>query len=752
MQLSYRVKKKLQKLFIYFIAVMFIFIAISSVNIYFSSYIETFDNKIRDSLFLIRGPKPHNDDVLIVDIDEKSLDQFGQWPWPRNVVGKIFENLALSNVGVIGLDVVFAEVDQSSPAKVLKDYNITGIELPDYDEYFNYIVQNTPTILGYQFELNEKPYLKQEELNIPGMIIERNRNIEGEERLINAVGTVLNNPALQNSAYSSGFFNNIPDSSGVIRSVPLVIRYDGQLYPSLALEVVRVAMGIKKVYVNYSDLGVESVQIGDFFIPTDRHGRFIVNFRGPGHSFKYYSALDIYNENFDPKEFEGKFVLLGTTAAGLNDMRAMPFESVYPGVEVHANIIDNIINGDFLYIPNWIDGANVLIILVLVLLTVIGVKLTPIWLNPFIVILLLASVFGGAYYVFFEKGIVLNILLPMLSVILSAVVIIFIDYILEIKKEQAIRSKFASKVSKEVMENLIHTEGDTFTAMEKEVTVFFSDVRNFTNISEAMPNAKTLIEFLNEYMDPMTEIVIEEKGTVDKFIGDAVMAYWNAPGDVPDHANAAVIATMKQLYKVIELNDQIYQDQRFTELLKMCEEKKIPPLDIGIGLNTGEVIVGEMGSKRRSDYTIIGDPVNLGARLESLCKYYGSKCNISTFTKELLPENTYIFRFLDYVTVKGQSKPVEIWQVVDFVDGFNGKRLLDVSIEKLNEELQMHHHAIELYKGEKFSGALEIFKKLNNDPEKTNKNIYAIYIDRCEHYIDSPPENFDGVFIHTTKG
>lgn len=751
MELSYTTKKKLQKISTYFVAILAIFITISSLNIYLSNHIETFENKIRDSMFLIRGPESHNNDVVIIDIDEKSIDEFGQWPWPRKVVGKIFENLTQANIGIIGLDVVFAEPDQSSPAKVLRDNNITGIDVPDYDQYFNGVVENTPTILGYQFELNDKPYLKQEELNIPAMIVERNKT-EGEERLINAVGTVLNHKALQNSAYSSGFFNNIPDSSGVIRSVPLVIRYDGQLFPSLALEVVRVAMGIERVYVNYSNLGVESVQIGNFFIPTDRHGRFIVNFRGPGQSFNYYSASDIYHKNFDFNDFEGKVALLGTTAAGLNDMRAIPFESVYPGVEVHANIIDNIINKNFLYIPNWIDGANILIIFFLVLITVIGIKFTPIWFNPFVIIILLAGVLTGTYYVLFQEGIVLDILLPMVSIIFSAVVIIFIDYILEIKKEQAIRAKFSSKVSKEVMENLMHTEGDTFAALEKEVTVFFSDVRNFTNISEAMPNAKVLIEFLNEYMDPVTEIIIEEKGTVDKFIGDAVMAYWNAPADVPNHANAALIATLKQLYKVIELNEQIYKDERFIDLLRMCEEKKIPPLDIGIGLNTGEVIVGEMGSKRRSDYTIIGDPVNLGARLESLCKYYGSKCNISTFTKDLLPKNTYIFRFLDFVTVKGQSKPVEIWQVIDFINGLNGKKLVSVSTEKLDEEIKMHHHAIELYKKERFSEALEIFNILDNDPDKTNQNIYAIYIDRCQHYIDSPPKNFDGVFKHTTKG
>jgi adenylate cyclase len=302
------------------------------------------------------------------------------------------------------------------------------------------------------------------------------------------------------------------------------------------------------------------------------------------------------------------------------------------------------------------------------------------------------------------------------------------------------------------MESLLKDpDNNTFAADTREVTVFFSDVRNFTNISESMPNANVLIEFLNEYMDPMTEIVIEEHGTVDKFIGDAIMAYWNAPGDVPDHPDRALVATLRQLYKVQELNEVVKKDERFQNTIKMCEEKGIPPLDIGIGLNTGEAVVGEMGSSRRSDYTIIGDPVNLGARLESLCKYYNSKCNISDFTKERL-EGKYIYRFLDKVTVKGQSHPVQIWQVIDFDNDGTGEKLYDVTRERLDEELALYHKAIDLYQNSSFKEALEIFKKMDQYEDKTNKNIYKIYIERCEHYIEEPPEDFDGVFKWTTKG
>ncbi len=742
---------KFKKFFLYFGVSLLIAFFISSLNVYFSTYIETFDNKLRDYMFQIRGEIKQSNNVVIIDLDEKSLNELGQWPWPRYKVAKILENLANSNIGVIGLDIVFAEEDQSSPSKVFKELNMDNSQVPNFDEILNNTVSNTPTILGYQFELNDKNFMKKEEIDIPAIIVEKNK-LDGEDLLINAIGTVLNHTTLQESGYSSGFFNNIPDSSGVIRSVPMVIRYGDQLYPSLGLEIIRVSTGINNIFVNYSNLGIENIQIGDFKIPTDRHGRLIVNFRGPSHTFKYYSAVDIYNGSFDPKEFDGKVALIGTTAAGLMDLRAVPFEPVYPGVEVHANIIDNIITGDFLSIPTWADGANIIVLFTIVILTVLLVTYTPLWLNPFIMIAVITAIGYGCYYILFHQGIILNIFLPIIATIISTLIATFMDYFFEIKQEQMIKKKFASKVSSEVMESLLQDiNNDAFSAMEKEVTIFFSDVRGFTNISEAMPNAHTLIEFLNEYMDPMTDIIIKEKGTVDKFIGDAIMAYWNAPGNVPDHADAAVRATMEQLHMIKILNEKLKKDERFIDVVKMSQEKAIPLLDIGIGLNTGEVVVGEMGSSARSDYTIIGDPVNLGARLESLCKYYGSKCNISNFTKWQLTGN-YIFRFLDIVTVKGQSKPVQIWQVIDYDRDESLPKLYEVSRERLDEELFTYHRALDLYQNGNFTDALEIFKEINEWEDKTNLKIYDIYIERCEHYIEFPPEDFDGVFKHTTKG
>jgi adenylate cyclase len=743
-------KKSLKKFLLYSFVAICIGTVVSLFNIYNPSFVKSFDNKLKDYMFIYRGPEKDSRSVVIIDIDEESLKALGQWPWPRDKIAQLLENLTYNKVGVIGFDIVFAELDQSSPHKVLNDLNIKAPNIPNYDKIFNSVVSNTPTVLGYQFELEDKDFIKKEELHIPALIIEKNKN-DGQDMLINAKGTILNHQSLQESAYTSGFFNNIPDDNGVVRSVPLVIRYDDQIYPSLALEIIRISSGINKVFINYSELGVENIQIGDFKIPTDRHGRLVVNYRGPTKTFKYISALDIYNNTFDPRDIEGKITIIGTSAAGLNDLRAIPFESVYPGVEVHANAIDNILTGELLSRPNWVDGANFIIIFTIALLAILIVTFTPFWFNPIALFSLIGLISITSYQLLFEYGIIVNTLLPLITVILSILVVTFMDYMFEVKNEAIIKKKFASKVSPDVMESLLEiSDSDVFSANSKEITVFFSDIRGFTNISESLPNAQTLIEFLNEYMNPMTDIIIKEKGTVDKFIGDAIMAYWNAPADVEDHPDKALNAALKQLHSIKTLNSKIKNDPRFTEVVEMSKRNNIPIIDIGIGINTGIAVVGEMGSTQRSDYTVIGDPINLGSRLESLCKYYDSTCNISAYTKTQLKEK-YIFRELDLVIVKGKSEPVQIWQVIDYDKPNSINNLFNGTREELNKELEIYHQALNLYKNTSFQEALIIFNSLNNNKNKTNNNIYLIYIERCHYYIKYPPKDFNGVFTHTTK-
>ncbi|MFX4235898.1 CHASE2 domain-containing protein [Aliarcobacter butzleri] len=718
--------KKIKKFSIYFVLSLSLSIFLSAIYIFFPSLPDSLDNRLRDYLFTIRGELPYNQNVVIIDIDETSIKSLGQWPWSRDKLAKILENLTLANVGIVGLDIVFAEEDRTSPHKILEDLKIYKKDVPNYDLEFANVVENSPVILGYQFDLVKKDNTNAKVPQIPAIFIEKDKP-QDKSYLIEAHNTILNIPQIQDKAYSSGFFNNIPDDTGIIRSVPLIISYDDTIYPSLALEVIRVINDTQKVVVQYNENGISNIVLDDISIPTDRYGRMLINFRGPERSFKYISAIDIYNNSFDKSEIDGKIVLIGTSAAGLFDLRATPFDSIFPGVEVHANIIDNILMQDFIYKASWLDGANILIIFVLSIIVVMFTTYTTFWANPIIFISFSTSYLFLVYNLLFDYGIVLNILFPIATVLIASIMTTLFDYFYNIKKEEAIKAKFASKVSKNVMDDILkNIDKNEFSAKSKEVTIFFSDIRGFTNISEKL-DAKELISFLNRYMQPMSEIIIKYQGTIDKFIGDAIMAYWNAPIDIKNHCDLALKASLEQLEVLEKLNVEL-------------QKENLPKIDIGIGLNTGTVIVGEMGSSLRSDYTVIGDTINLGSRVESLCKYYDSKLNISNFTKDKLQEE-YIFRFLDLVKVKGKNEPVEIWQVLG-----SGE-----AKESLKEELDLYHKAIEFYKNSDFVNALEIFESLENNENKTNKNIYKIYITRCKEFIKTPPKNFDGVYEHTTK-
>jgi len=748
------VGKHIKKLFTYILISLVVFFTITLIYLFIPKTLESFDNRLRDYMFILRGSEPKSDDIIIIDVDDKSLQEVGQWPWSRDNVSNLLVQLTNSGVALIGFDMVFAENDNANPINIVKKYNLTTTkEIPDYDKLFAHTIANTPTILGYQFQLDKDDHIQTRSPEVPAIFIEKDKLSQHEDMVINAYGTILNTPLIQQSGYSSGFFNNVPDESGVVRSVPLLIRYDNQLYPSLALEIIRVSSDINKVYVNYDENGVTDISIGDLVIPTDRYGRLIINFKGSSKTFQYISAVDILNKNFNPKDIEGKIALIGTSAAGLLDLRAIPFESVYPGVEVHANVLDNILTNSYIAKQSIMDGVNIIHILILSFIFGLIIAYT----SPLISVLLVTILFSFdmylLYYLLFTEGLIFNILFPIITIIIATTTAFITNYFLETRHNSAIQNKFSSKVSKEVMDSLLENyEDNSFVAIEKEITIFFSDVRNFTNISEATGDPKVLIEFLNEYMDPMTDIIINHHGTIDKFIGDAIMAYWNAPGDVKDHATKAVDATLEQLHLLDSLNEKVKKDSRFNNIVQMAQKQGVEPIDIGIGLNTGMAVVGEMGSSKRSDYTVIGDAINIGSRLESLCKYYGSKCNISEYTKRQLNELDYIFRFLDLVTVKGRTEPIEIWQIVDYNRDESLHKLYKVSKNKLLEEIDLHHKAIALYKDGEFQNALKIFQTLESDKEKTNNKIYKIYIQRCEHYTDSPPENFNGVFVHKTKG
>ena len=320
------------------------------------------DNRLRDFLFVIRGELPKSDNVVIIDIDEKSLKEHGQWPWQRDVISDMLYKLTEGGAGIIGLDIVFAENDRTSPHRFASKFPEISQKLDNYDVMLAKCLTQTPVVGGYVFTFEENG---QENFpTVPAVFIQR--GMKNNTSILKPKGIVLNIDVIQDSLYSSGFFNNTPDAGGMIRNVPLVMRYEGMIFPSLALEMVRIYSGVKKVNVIGDNAGIHSIKFGEFNIPTDHSGRLVVNFRGPGKHYKYISAADIISGNFNKKDVDGKFILVGTSAVGLFDLRSIPFDSTIAGVEVHANAIDNILTGDFLQKPADIIIYDLIIIWALI--------------------------------------------------------------------------------------------------------------------------------------------------------------------------------------------------------------------------------------------------------------------------------------------------------------------------------------------------------------------------------------------------
>ncbi len=670
--------------------------------------------------FNIRGEVNASKDIVIIDIDEQSLARLGHWPWRRDKIATIIDKLTALDVGVIGFDMVFAEEDYSSPKKVAKALGIQIEHAVDYDEIFAKSIATSPSILGYVLNMEEN--FTNTLPNVNAMFIEKHR--PQDETIPEAKGVTANIPILQENAYSSGSFNMFPDSDGVVRSVPMVFRLDGMIYPSLTLEMMRVALGENRVIINYDDYGVESLTLGDLEIPTDKYGRLFVNFSGAKKSYPYISALDIYEDKVPKEAIEGKIALLGTSASGLLDLRAMPYDQSIPGVEIHANVLDNILNQHFLQEPSNAVGINILLILVSTLL--IGGFLS--FSSPLLQLLLsfgfLALFHAFVYYLMFDKGIVLNMIYPTLSMLSTIVLLFFTNFFYQLSQKEKILGKFAKKVSPAVAEALIKSGNVDFQADEKEITVFFSDVRNFTTISEGFENAHALITYLNRYMSPMSDIIIKHEGTIDKYIGDAIMAYWNAPLDVKNHADHAVSAALEQLEALKVLNKEL-------------EKEHLPHIEIGIGIHTGEAVVGEMGSHDRSDYTIIGDNINLGSRVEGLCKPYGVAIMITEETKDRLTQ-AYKVREVDTVTVKGKEEAVRLYTVLGF-----GTFCADEQVREAR-----YKEALNYYKKAQYKEAKVAFKQLQ---EYYHDRLFAHYYVRCERFIKEGIVLEKGVFKHVEK-
>jgi len=507
----------------------------------------------------------------------------------------------------------------------------------------------------------------------------------------------------------------------------LVIKYQDRFYCSLSLAVLQKYLDNPPLALRIAEYGVDQIRLGKVTIPANEEGRLLINYRGPQKMFPHYSATDIIHERVSKNAFQGKIALVGATAIGIYDMRVTPFEHVYPGLEIHANVIDSILQGQFLHRPNWITLVDILVIAVAgLILGVLLPRFKAHW-GALVGGALFLSVLGLGQYLFENQGVWMNLTYPSLNLILIYLGITGYRYMTEEKEKKKIRGAFQYYLTASVVEEMLRNPDKLKLGGEKkDLTVLFSDIRGFTSISERM-TPDGLVKFLNEYLTKMTDIVFKYDGLLDKYMGDAIMAIWGAPLDQPDHVRRACLTALDMV-------------EELHRLQKKWSEEGMPFLNIGIGVNAGPMVVGNMGSDRRFDYTVMGDSVNLGSRLEGLNKLYGTNIIVSEMTFDRVRDEFW-GRELDLVRVKGKDQPGKIYELLS---------LVKTASPEQRALAEGFHAALAEYRKRNWDKAREALQKVlaqfpQDGPAK-------LYLERCETLSKNPPPaDWDGVYTMTTK-
>ncbi|MDI6755485.1 MAG: adenylate/guanylate cyclase domain-containing protein [Thermodesulfobacteriota bacterium] len=716
-------------------------------------FLSLLELKTLDLRFLSRGKIATTGEVALVTIDEKSLDELGRWPWPRVRLAKLLDALVKYDAKVVGFDIVWAEPDENSALKNLfdikqkmKELNLTNQGL---ENYLSQAIQKADTdliladsvarsgraVLGYFFHFSPKEGLSPEKKNLqqdlPPLSAYNLVKYASEEaakvRLFEADSAEVNLPIISEAAEGAGYFNIFPDRDGTVRWIPLVIKYQDKHYCALSLAVLQKFLGNPPLFLRIAEFGVEEVRLGDLSIPTNEEGRMLINYHGPQRTFPHYSATDVIHGRVPANAFKGKIVLVGATAIGIYDIRVTPFDHVFPGMEVHANVIDTILKQRFLYRPNWIALVDILaIVLIGLILGFILPRIKALWGALSGGVLFLAFLLTSDY-LFQKQGFWVNQTYPVFNLVLTYLTITGYRYMTEEREKKKVRGAFQYYLNASVVEQmLINPERLKLGGEKKDLTVLFSDIRGFTSISEHL-TPERLVKFLNEYLTQMTDIVFKYDGLLDKYMGDAIMAIWGAPLDQADH-------TLRACYTALEMVEELQR------LQKKWAAEGMPGMNIGIGINAGPMVVGNMGSERRFDYTVMGDSVNLGSRLEGLNKLYGTYIIVSEMTYERV-QGEVLGRELDWVRVKGKDQPVKIYELLS--------RRAKASAEQkaLTEEFRA---ALVEYRNRRWEAARKTFQSLRaRYPEDGPAKLY---VERCETLEKTPPpDDWDGVYIMDTK-
>ena len=720
-----------------------------AAKFYSLGFVQYIDAKLYDYRLRLTLPNTGDDRIVIVDIDEKSLKEEGRWPWSRDKMAKLMDELFDHyGVAVAGFDVVFAEKDDSSGLKVLQELGHNQLRgVPqfqtaldkikpqlEYDRLFADRIRHRNVVLGYYFRNSERGSDKSGVL--PEPVFPAGTFKGRPVSFIQWDSFGANLPELQNSAAMAGHFNPTVDFDGIVRRIPMVVEYGGAYYESLSLAVVRAALGMPRLSPGYATskdrnyaglewLTLESPQ-GNLRIPVDAEVSALVSYRGARGTFRYVSATDVLHERTLPAEMKNRIVLVGTTAPGLMDMRSTPVGEVYPGVEVHANMISSILNQNVKQNPPYVLGANVLLLLIIgVVLAILLPILSPVYGTLLAAGVLLLEV--AANGMTWQYG---NLALPLAGGLIMIFALFALNmtfgYFTTERTKRQITGLFGQYVPSEVVDEMSkNPEQVSMEGESREMTILFSDVRGFTTISEKL-ESKELSLLMNEFLTPLSRVIYSHRGTIDKYMGDCIMAFWGAPLPDARHAYQAVLSGLEMRRTLSELQPHF-------------KERGWPPIHIGVGINTGRVSVGNMGSDVRVAYTVMGDAVNLASRLEGITKEYGAGVLVGEKTKEDAPE--FVYRELDLVRVKGKDKPVAIFEPLGLV-GEVAQAVL--------EEIKLFQQALRLYRKQDWDRAeLQLFNLQKLSPKS---RLYDVYAERVVHYRNNPPgDSWDGVFVFKTK-
>jgi len=685
--------------------------------------------------------------VQVVDIDEESLEQLGQWPWPRHHLAELIDKLAESGAAAIVIDVLLSEPDRLSPETVVEllpnwpEYQIAKETakralafsggFKNHDEALAHALSQSNSVLGFALAkdiFGELPKAK------AGMV---NAGDPPNDFVLTFTGSISALPVLADAARGYGALSLVPDSDGVVRRAPILVSVDGQVLPTVDAEALRVAQSASTYIVKSTNAsgepsfgstgGVVGVKIGALSVPTDSQGRIWVRYADQ--VSQSISAQRLFSGDFDPAALAGKIILLGSSAAGLSRPQPVPVLGVAPALEIRAQILETLVSGEFLHQPDWARGAEILSVLVFGLLLI--------WLLPrwgalwcaIIGVIAIAVTIGASWLLFTQHNMLVD---PFFFA--RVIVVLYLARSLQVyltseKEKKEVRGAFGRYLSPVLVEQLANDPDKLKLGGEtRQISALFCDIRGFTSLSERLA-PEELTDLLNRFLTPLTEVILNEQGTIDKYMGDCIMAFWNAPVDVADHERRACSAALKMLDALAALNQTLQREAT-------ASGTSMQELRIGIGINSGSALAGNLGSEQRFDYSVLGDSVNLASRLEGQSKTYGVEILLSEATRAAVQDLAFLE--LDLVQVVGKSDPVRIFGLV----GGASFACADVFIEAETLQTRMLQH----YRARQWQEALELIGKLEQLEVERFKGYLLMIRERIEAFKTSPPgEDWNGV-------